>query len=62
MLIIAHAAELAVTEVPVKVQPRVSGLPSTRKLALAVNYFRLLAAILGTNYKESVLRLKRGAA
>ncbi len=45
VIIIVSATGHRVVEVPVRMRPRASGVPSTRRLRLVINYLRLLIGI-----------------
>ena len=42
-----------IDDVPITMRPRAAGQPSTRRLGLAVNYLRLLIAILSAGYRHT---------
>lgn len=47
MLLVLYAGH-RVVEIPAPMRPRAAGRPSSRRLALAINYLRLLVGILGS--------------
>jgi glycosyltransferase involved in cell wall biosynthesis len=52
LLMVAWAG-FRIEEVPITMRPRTGGQPSSRRLSLAVNYLRLLIAILSAGYRHT---------
>jgi glycosyltransferase involved in cell wall biosynthesis len=55
-LLIVRYAGFRVDEVPIRMRPRASGVPSTRRVKLVINYLRLLIGILGSASRRARLR------
>jgi glycosyltransferase involved in cell wall biosynthesis len=58
-LLIVRYAGFRVEEVPITMRPRASGIPSTRRAKLAVNYLRLLIGILSSASRRARLRKEK---
>lgn len=52
LCLVAYAG-YRIDEVPISMRPRAGGRPSSRRLGLAVNYLRLLVAILSAGYRHT---------
>ena len=55
-LLIVRYAGFRVDEVPITMRPRAAGVPSTRRVKLAINYLRLLIGIVGSASRRARLR------